>query len=71
VNLQHANGSELDLDGSGNVTITALSAMTINAPSGLTVNAPATTFSGAVTCQAFTATSVTSPMYTPGVGNVW
>ena len=71
VQLQHANGSEVDLDASGNITVTALAAMTINAPAGLTVNAPSTTFTGSVTCLAFTATSVTSPLYTPGVGNVW
>lgn len=71
VRLQHANGSTLELDAAGNVTLTALAGVTINAPAGLTVNAPSTLFSGAVTCQAFTATSVTSPIYTPGVGNVW
>jgi uncharacterized protein involved in type VI secretion and phage assembly len=71
VKLEHANGCVIKFDSSGNVTITALASMTINAPSGLTVNAPTSTFSGSVTCQPLTATSITSPLYSPGAGNVW
>jgi uncharacterized protein involved in type VI secretion and phage assembly len=71
VKLVHQNGCTLKMDASGNVTVTALSAMTINAPSGLTVNAPSTTFSGNVTCMAHTATAVTSPLYSQGAGNIW
>ncbi|MFN0123888.1 MAG: phage baseplate assembly protein V [Blastocatellia bacterium] len=71
VTLRHANGCTIRFDVSGNVTITAMSAMTINAPAGLTVNAPTSTFSGMVNCQPLIATSVTSPIYTPGMGNVW
>ena len=71
VSVTHANGCLMKFDSSGNVTITATSAMTINAPSGLTVNAPTSTFSGNVICQGLTATSVTSPLYSPGAGNVW
>jgi len=40
--LQHASGSLLHLDNSGNVTLTAAQAATINAPAGLTINAPTT-----------------------------
>ena len=69
--LQHSNGCVIKFSSSGDVTITALAGMTINAPSGLTVNAPSSIFSGSVTCQALTATSVTSPLYSPGMGNVW
>ena len=71
VTLTHQNGSLIKFDSAGNVTITAVSGATINAPSGLTVNAPTSTFSGAVICQPLTATSVTSPVYSPGAGNVW
>jgi uncharacterized protein involved in type VI secretion and phage assembly len=71
VTLQHSNGCLLKFDAAGNVTITALATMTLNAPAGLTVNSPTSTFSGAVICQPLTATSVTSPLYSPGVGNVW
>jgi uncharacterized protein involved in type VI secretion and phage assembly len=71
VTLQHANGCLVKLDSSGNVTITATSAVTVNAPSGLTVTAPTSTFSGNVVCQGLTATSVTSPLYSQGAGNVW
>lgn len=71
VKLEHANGCVIKFDVAGNATITAMGSMTINAPSGLTVNAPTSIFSGSVVCQPLTATSVTSPLYSPGVGNVW
>lgn len=71
VRLEHANGCSLTFDAAGAVTLTAAAGVTINAPAGLTVNAPTATFSGAVTCQPLTATSVTSPLYSQGAGNVW
>jgi uncharacterized protein involved in type VI secretion and phage assembly len=71
VRIQHANGCTIKFDSGGNITVTAMSGMTINAPSGLTVNAPSSTFSGSVTCQPLTATSVTSPLYSQGAGNIW
>jgi len=71
IQLTHSNGCQVKLDSSGNVTITATSGVTINAPSGMTVTAPSTTFSGNVTCLGLTATSITSPVYSPGAGNVW
>ena len=71
VKIEHANGSLIKFDSSGNVTVTAISGVTINAPSGLTVNAPIATFSGAVICQPLTATSITSPLYSQGAGNIW
>lgn len=71
VQFTHSNGCLIKFDSSGNVTLTAVAAATINAPSGLTVNAPSTTFTGSVTCMALTATSVTSPIYSPGAGNIW
>jgi uncharacterized protein involved in type VI secretion and phage assembly len=71
VKFEHSNGCVIKFDGSGNATITAKGSMTINAPSGLTVNSPTSTFSGAIVCQPLTATAITSPLYSPGVGNVW
>jgi uncharacterized protein involved in type VI secretion and phage assembly len=71
VKLAHSNGASIKMDSSGNVTVTALGSVTLQAPSGLTVTAPSTTFSGTVTCTSLTATSVTSPSYSPGAGNVW
>lgn len=71
VTLAHSNGCLIKMDASGNITITALSGVTLNAPAGLTVNAPVSTFSGNINCQVMTATSVISPLYTPGAGNVW
>ena len=71
VKLTHANGCLIKFDSSGNVTITALSGVTINAPAGLTVNAPSAIFSGSITCQPLTATSVTSPLWSQGAGNIW
>jgi len=71
VQLEHSNGCKLTFDAGGEVTITAVAGMTLNAPAGLTVNAPSSTFSGSVTCQPLTATSVTSPLYSQGAGNIW
>jgi uncharacterized protein involved in type VI secretion and phage assembly len=71
VHLEHSNGCKLTFDAAGEVTLTATAGMTISAPAGLTVNAPSTTFSGSVTCQGHTCTSVTSPLYSQGAGNVW
>jgi len=69
--LKHSNGCELSFDADGEVTISAMAGVTINAPGGFTVNAPSTSCSGSVTCQAHTATSVTSPLYSQGAGNMW
>jgi uncharacterized protein involved in type VI secretion and phage assembly len=71
VKLQHSNGCVIKIDSGGSITITALAGVTINAPAGLTVNAPSSTFSGSVTCQPLTATSITSPIYSQGAGNIW
>jgi uncharacterized protein involved in type VI secretion and phage assembly len=71
VTVSHANGCVITCDNSGEVTITAIAGVTVNASAGVTVNAPSSTFSGNVICQGLTATSVTSPVYSPGAGNVW
>ena len=71
VKLVHKNGCVIKFGSDGNVTIKAVAMMTINAPSGLTVNAPTATFSGSINCKPLTATAITSPVYSPGAGNVW
>ena len=71
VRLRHNSGSIISFDEKGNITITAKAGVTINAPTGLAVNAPSSLFSGSVTCQPLTATSVTSPLYSQGAGNFW
>lgn len=70
VTLKNNNGSSLRFDPSGNVTLTAAGTLTINAAS-MTVNAPSTRHTGSIQCLAHTATSVTSPLYSTGAGNIW
>lgn len=70
VTLRHKTGSSVTFESSGNITITTTGTLTINA-ANIQINCPATNSTGAVTCTALTATSVTSPLYSPGAGNVW
>ncbi len=51
-------------------TVQATTAMSLTAPA-LNVNVPIAMFAGVVQCQALIASSVASPVYTPGVGNIW
>jgi uncharacterized protein involved in type VI secretion and phage assembly len=69
ITLAHSGGSSMVIDSSG-ITITSTGTLTMIA-SSVTVTAPSQTNSGSITCMAFTATSVTSPTYSPGAGNVW
>lgn len=71
ISLKHSNGCTLKFDSSGEVTITATGGITVNAPSGANINAPSSVFSGNITCQGLTATSITSPQYSQGAGNIW
>ena len=70
ITLSHKNGSSLKFESSGNVTLTATGQLTINA-SAVQVNAASDTHSGSITCTALTATSITSPLYSQGAGNIW
>jgi uncharacterized protein involved in type VI secretion and phage assembly len=71
ITITHANGCTITLNASGGIDITANSVVTVSAPS-LSVNAPTSNFSGIVNCQTLVASvAVTSPMYSPGVGNIW
>jgi uncharacterized protein involved in type VI secretion and phage assembly len=69
--LQHVSGSSIMLDIAGKVTITATSMVDINAPV-LNVHAATANFDGMITCTTVLPnTAVVSPLYTPGVGNIW
>lgn len=70
ITLTHKNGSYIKLESSGNVTIWAQGMLLLHA-SSVTVDAPSTTHSGSITCLAHTATSVTSPLYSQGAGQIW
>jgi uncharacterized protein involved in type VI secretion and phage assembly len=69
ITVTHSGGSSITIDSSG-ITITSTSLVTVNA-SAVSVNAATSTFSGNVICSTLIASSVTSPSYTPGAGNVW
>jgi uncharacterized protein involved in type VI secretion and phage assembly len=69
--VQHANGCVVRMTADGSIEIQANVALNITATS-VTVNAPVSTFNGIVKCTMLKAeTLVNSPVYTPGVGNLW
>jgi uncharacterized protein involved in type VI secretion and phage assembly len=68
--IRHSGGSSITFEASGNVSITCKGALNITATSVM-VKAPSTTHTGSITCLALTATSITSPLYSPGAGNIW
>jgi uncharacterized protein involved in type VI secretion and phage assembly len=71
VTLTHSNGCIVKLDVSGKVAIQANSMVDVTAPT-LNVHAPTANFDGLINCTTLIAsTSVVSPMYTPGAGNIW
>lgn len=70
VTISHSNGSTLEFQSSGDVAVNATGRFVVTA-SSVQVNAPSTTHSGNVTCMAHTATSISSPLYSQGAGNIW
>lgn len=69
--VQHSNGCVLRMTPAGSIEIQANAALNITATS-VTVNAPLSTFNGIVRCTTLKAdVLVSSPAYTPGVGNLW
>jgi len=70
ITLNHKNGSFIKIESSGNITIFAQGTLLLHA-SSVTVDSPSTTHSGSITCMAHTATSVTSPLYSQGAGQIW
>jgi len=70
ITISHSNGSTLEFQASGDVALTAQGRFVVTA-SSVQVNAPSTTHAGSLTCLAHTATSVSSPLYSQGAGNIW
>jgi uncharacterized protein involved in type VI secretion and phage assembly len=71
VQLRHANGCLVTLTAAGAIRITANATVEVTA-AALNVHCPTATFDGIVNCTTLTAsTSVVSPSFTCGAGNVW
>jgi uncharacterized protein involved in type VI secretion and phage assembly len=70
VTLTHSNGCKIEMNIAGQITITANAAVEVNA-SAVNVHAPMVKCDGIVQCQTLITSSVISPLYTPGVGNIW
>jgi uncharacterized protein involved in type VI secretion and phage assembly len=71
IEVTHSSGHFVKLESSGKVSIQANSTVDITA-SALNVHAASAIFDGTITCTTLTAsTSIVSPSYTPGAGNVW
>jgi uncharacterized protein involved in type VI secretion and phage assembly len=69
ITLKHSGGPSIQLSSTG-ITIDAKTLLTIKA-SSVTVQSPQTKLTGTLLSMAHTATSIISPSYTPGAGNVW
>jgi uncharacterized protein involved in type VI secretion and phage assembly len=71
ITVRHSGGSVITLNAAGQVSIVANATVELTA-SALNVHAASAVFDGTITCTTMTAsTSVVSPSYTPGAGNVW
>lgn len=71
VTIQHSNGSTIRINVAGQIEIQANSTVEITA-SAVNVHAAIATFDGVVECDTLIASSsVVSPSYTPGAGNIW
>jgi len=71
ITLSHSSGHVITFTAGGAVEIQANSTIDLTA-AALNVHAPVATFDGIINCTTLVAsTAVTSPMYSPGVGNLW
>jgi uncharacterized protein involved in type VI secretion and phage assembly len=71
VKLTHAGGSVITFNAAGQIQIQANATVEITA-SALNVHCPTATFDGLINCTSLIASSsVVSPSYTPGAGNIW
>jgi uncharacterized protein involved in type VI secretion and phage assembly len=71
VRLTHSNGCVITFNASGQIQITANATVEITA-SALNVHCATSTFDGLINCTTLIASSsVVSPSYTPGAGNIW
>lgn len=69
--IEHSNGSKININAAGQVTVTANATVEVNA-SAVNVHAPTVNCDGMVQCTTLIASvGVVSPSYTPGAGNVW
>jgi type VI secretion system secreted protein VgrG len=67
--MSFTSGAVISMSAGGVMTISAGGAVTINAPA-IILNAASVLVSGVLTATTVTTTSVVSPAYTPGVGNL-
>lgn len=71
VQIHHANGSTITLTSGGQITLRANGTVDVHAKA-LNVHCPVANFDGVVNCSTLVAkSSVASPSYTPGAGNIW
>lgn len=71
VTLSHSGGHTITFTAGGAIEINANSTVELNAIA-FNVHAPVATFDGIVNCTTLNASAaITSPMYSPGVGNLW
>jgi uncharacterized protein involved in type VI secretion and phage assembly len=71
VKLTHSGGSVITFNAAGQIQIQANATVEITA-SALNVHCPTATFDGLINCTSLIASSsVVSPSYTPGAGNIW
>jgi uncharacterized protein involved in type VI secretion and phage assembly len=71
VRLTHANGCVITFNAAGQIQITANATVEITA-GALNVHCATATFDGLINCTSLIASSsVVSPSYTPGAGNIW
>ncbi|MGE4560966.1 MAG: phage baseplate assembly protein V, partial [Desulfobulbus sp.] len=71
VTLAHADGSVVRFTAAGQIEIQANATVEVTA-SAMNVHVPVATFDGMINCTTLIASvGVSSPMYTPGAGNVW
>jgi uncharacterized protein involved in type VI secretion and phage assembly len=71
VKVMHSNGSVITFNMAGQIQIQANATVEITA-SALNVHAPVANFDGLINCTTVNcSSSVISPVYTPGAGNVW
>ncbi|KRB43009.1 phage baseplate assembly protein V [Terrabacter sp. Root181] len=69
--ITHQNGSSITFTASGQIQIQANATVDVTA-SVLNVHAPVANFDGIINCTNVVASvGISSPLYTPGVGNVW
>ena len=71
ITVTHSGGSVITINAAGEIELTTSATVEVTA-SALNVHAAAAVFDGMISCTSLIAsTSVASPSYTPGAGNVW